>query len=1380
MVSLASLRVSLRVSLFAILLAFLVVVVDLLKPAPVYLGPPTLEDHFASLLPETFALHREFERLQELYLPAILTMKYPHYDADGPIHIDIEVTRPRDETLVDDDDDYDAPAIPIANAAHTTTPRLDALPFSLSPPSTTLVDDADNNAPSSNRTLLIADAPSTIVPRPGALPRLFKAPSTTPILLAFSLVIFSVLGAGTLFVAMRLRPETPCPPARQVTPRAARATRPPLRSSGETRRCWVFPLKRGRKFRPSLPAIDERPWVPFTFDGAGFLKAVESLAREQQDAKQTEITATADAPHNDNPTSTHTRALTDGNTALKPLAAASHPRSRTAPGQLPGQLKLVPTSPTRAGAPVHRIVQVSAPQLPAPATSAPLSVPKPVSSAPQSASGDVIYKTPTVKTVLYETPAVKSPSNPVLYETPANKIPRGEILYETPAPPGLIYSTCGSNTALPVYTSLESSSQPTRRSSGVVFHGRSHRQPLSALSPNVMRHAQMHPATQDQYQYQHHAQPYFVGGGGAQGCSTVGYPTAARREVGVPGTPDAFIAFWVAGAWDRRAGVLLWSHGVEGGGSAGDARRFHRLLRRAWDRRADVLFWFRVRGTLTAWWLVVGGGDAMDEPFFARWLDIQVCLSCLLDPSLHWNPTIRASFYIVLDAVDGPGASSPIIIITLSLLDPSLRWNPTNVYLYPFASFNIVLPGASSPIPLLAGYVFYISAKRPSLLQTLLGRPSQKYQMPVRKEYYSDKATMMRIAASADGMALHDAPRMREDGDDDGEDLFYTPRNSMSITLTTTDEEYIHSLTMPAPRHSRSPTPSLMMNMVTLLEEDEDTPFKIDAPRSSPPTAAARSLGTDSTSSSSYYAPPPLPSGPPEIPSYGTPAYTSLVIPPAPAPSRPLSRTSSISKRVRASLRRDTVDLTRSRLAQTTMASVEVVGGLAGPSHGQSPRLGFTHYRTPPGRRPKSERPRPGLGRRPRCLSTSSFGRFVGRTISISRRTASDAGSISDAEPAHPQVGFIPGRSFVGRVLECGWDVREEIVRRGEWVVGLMDIRKSGALAEFITVDRHRIHRTRLRHRGDPIGASSRSHHRPPPEPGLSLAELALLPLGLAAHRAVRTLVGVDAGTSETPFYDPWGSGDALAEDAKSPLSEKTKRQGGRRALVLQGHAGTGGLVARMLARRGWRRRKEDKAHMAAVQARVRAWGVEEVVFDDGGAPGERGDGGVGAAVRAVERLIGDGDAFDAVVDTVGGRAVWEAGERLLAGSAGAGAGRKQFTTTVGDFPARPVPSAKDNFRAGLRALRGSQAQAAADRRGEEGRQEEEQEGAERRGDVDWEGEDVRDSLGAVLRMAREESLRPVVEAERAPLPFERAPEVFEVWDGAVLRGGTVVVKVVG
>jgi hypothetical protein len=262
-----------------------------------------------------------------------------------------------------------------------------------------------------------------------------------------------------------------------------------------------------------------------------------------------------------------------------------------------------------------------------------------------------------------------------------------------------------------------------------------------------------------------------------------------------------------------------------------------------------------------------------------------------------------------------------------------------------------------------------------------------------------------------------------------------------------------------------------------------------------------------------------------------------------------------------------------------------------------------------------------------------------------------------------------------------------------------------------------------------------------------------------------------------------------------------------------------------MLARRGWRvcvhapgsvsppslaaldedgeaeESEADREHMRRVQGRVRAWGVEEVVFDDGGCAadaareGGAGDGGRGAAVRAVERLIADGDEFDAVVDTVGGKEVWEAGERLLA-QCGSGTGgrtrRKQFTTTVGDCPARPVPTAKDNFRAGLRALKGNAASTSNGTSKKEKENNKNKKGASAVSyawvsvaqDVDWEGEDVRDSLGAVVSMALEEGIRPVVEG--ASLPFERAGEVFEERrpNGAslgagVLRGGSVVVRVV-
>jgi hypothetical protein len=46
--------------------------------------------------------------------------------------------------------------------------------------------------------------------------------------------------------------------------------------------------------------------------------------------------------------------------------------------------------------------------------------------------------------------------------------------------------------------------------------------------------------------------------------------------------------------------------------------------------------------------------------------------------------------------------------------------------------------------------------------------------------------------------------------------------------------------------------------------------------------------------------------------------------------------------------------------------------------------------------------------------------------------------------PKPAEVGFIPGRSFVGRVLEVGWELGDEVIRKGEWVIGLVDVRKVG------------------------------------------------------------------------------------------------------------------------------------------------------------------------------------------------------------------------------------------------------------------------------------------------------------------------------------------------
>ena len=316
-------------------------------------------------------------------------------------------------------------------------------------------------------------------------------------------------------------------------------------------------------------------------------------------------------------------------------------------------------------------------------------------------------------------------------------------------------------------------------------------------------------------------------------------------------------------------------------------------------------------------------------------------------------------------------------------------------------------------------------------------------------------------------------------------------------------------------------------------------------------------------------------STPGELPSNGTQGFTSLVLPRAPLPLgshsisiRSASTSGSGSRKWFGSVGKEgKIDLTRSGLAQTTMASVEVVRGLGSqnglggklmgilrkrtvssgttrprpieglsrpedlppirkaPTAGaEGTVLGFTSYRKPPGYIPSScvlvqvwavgvdgvdgrlvgvnfgdhvwrvggyedeeggmesewEReaqkaeeseevdiskstPQQGISGLGRSFSLKrkprgSVGSGPSRTFSLKRNNTpqsqhhiltksssqkqSQRRKILQKATHKAEVGYIPGRSFVGRVLECGWDVRDETIKKGEWVVGLLDIKK--------------------------------------------------------------------------------------------------------------------------------------------------------------------------------------------------------------------------------------------------------------------------------------------------------------------------------------------------
>ncbi|KIL67383.1 hypothetical protein M378DRAFT_55665, partial [Amanita muscaria Koide BX008] len=423
-----------------------------------------------------------------------------------------------------------------------------------------------------------------------------------------------------------------------------------------------------------------------------------------------------------------------------------------------------------------------------------------------------------------------------------------------------------------------------------------------------------------------------------------------------------------------------------------------------------------------------------------------------------------------------------------------------------------------------------------------------------------------------------------------------------------------------------------------------------------------------------------------------------------------------------------------------------------------------------------------------------------------------------------PQVGYIPGRSFVGRVLECGWEVGEEVVRKGDWVIGLLDIRKAGALAEFIVVDKRRIYR--VPHPKMPEMSAKAFGKQPErsnstnrvPVWGLTLEELALLPLcGVPAYRAVRTFV---YAFSASATKEEGGLTTGSARIMSSPMDNETGKR--RHALVLRGHDGVGAMAARMLIAKGWdvsihapcnypTESNEAEAYMTAIEDRARSWGCNEVIFDDGLEQG--GDEGRGAIVRVLERLWSEGDVVDAVLDTVGGKEIWDVAERLLkspssgpaaanlsksssngsarpAGNKKGSKGVAQFTTIVGDSPSRVVPSAGDLFRAGVRSLRmggkpsasgspklddGSNTPGRTSGRGEKRVAYAWVSAAQ---DVDWEGQDVSESIAEVLRLALEGVAKPWVDTENRVGSFDKTPDIF-VDDGPLSHGSTMVVKVV-
>jgi hypothetical protein len=333
-------------------------------------------------------------------------------------------------------------------------------------------------------------------------------------------------------------------------------------------------------------------------------------------------------------------------------------------------------------------------------------------------------------------------------------------------------------------------------------------------------------------------------------------------------------------------------------------------------------------------------------------------------------------------------------------------------------------------------------------------------------------------------------------------------------------------------------------------------------------------------------------------------------------------------------------------------------------------------------------------------------------------------------------------------------------------------------------------------------GKPTEDVERKPPLPPLAFDELALLPLcGIPAYRAVKTC------TVAFPARHDKG---CVLDGSTGECSHPTHGQR-RRALVLRGHDGVGAMAVQMLVRQGWRvsvhvpfsrvpwdaSQAEADGFMLAIENRLKRWGADEVIYDDG-ISYANWDGGMddrkAAVVRVIETLRNDGDVFDAVLDFVGGKEIREASERLLrVNGCPAIQGDGQFTTLLGaNALDDPIPTLADNFGLNLANLSTftlhnpqsyvhEQFEFKDAWNGDMGRRVKHtliESGFDSEEEV-WE------MLGSLLRLAFEDGIRPHVEEAGGELfGRRRSVSVEKVYgilvDGDLLSdGGTVVLRMV-
>ena len=221
--------------------------------------------------------------------------------------------------------------------------------------------------------------------------------------------------------------------------------------------------------------------------------------------------------------------------------------------------------------------------------------------------------------------------------------------------------------------------------------------------------------------------------------------------------------------------------------------------------------------------------------------------------------------------------------------------------------------------------------------------------------------------------------------------------------------------------------------------------------------------------------------------------------------------------------------------------------------------------------------------------------------------------------------------------------------------------------------------------------------------------------------------------------------------------SENVQR--GARALVLRGHDGAGALAVQELAGYGVHvtvqfppesslDKEKAAERLRLTEQRVKLWGAGEIKVD--------------TPVAAVNAL--SENEFDLVIDTVGGRGIWDACRRVLHTTG-------QFTTLVGESQ-QAIPSVNAHFKSNLRSLKRAFVKKDNKSIGYAW--------VSPVADVDNDGEDIRDSLIAIGKLAVDGMIKPWVDVTRC-VAFERAPTLFTGNGKSVLKDGqTGVVRIIG